>query len=235
MGAQDTETSTTQPGHPPVAIGVRPLRPLRILLADAQVIFRQGVRTLLQDQGFDVVAEAGDGTEAIRVAQDVTPDVAILDLAMPHLSGPDAAQQIAQVSPQTMTILLTMDAEETYVAQALQAGIRGYVLKTQSITDLVQAIREVAAGGLYLSPSVSQVLVQAYVSKHEIASGPLTAREFQVLRLVAEGKTTREAAELLGISAKTAESHRMRIMAKLDIHDTAGLVRYAVRQGLIQP
>lgn len=232
MGAQDTETSTREPAHFPAAAGVRPLR---ILLADAQVIFRQGVRTLLQDNGFNVVAEAGDGGDAIRLAQDIAPDVAILDLALPHISGPDAAEQIAQVSPQTLTILLTMDAEEAAVAKSLQAGIRGYVLKTQSITDLVQAIREVAGGGLYLSPGVSQSLVQAYLSRHEVASGPLTAREFQVLRLVAEGKTTREAAELLGISAKTAESHRMRIMTKLGIHDTAGLVRYAVRQGLIQP
>ena len=209
-------------------------KPLRVLLADDHVIFRQGVRTLLERYGFEIVAEAGDGREAIQLAKDVKPDVAILDLAMPQLSGPDAAQQIAQVSPQTRAIMLTMYSEESSVAKALDVGITGYVLKIQSAADLVQAIRDVMAGGIYLSPGISQSIVKAYLARHQVASHPLTVREQEVLRLVAEGKTTREVAQLLGISTKTAESHRMRIMAKLDIHDTAGLVRYAIRQGLIQ-
>ncbi|TMI73998.1 MAG: response regulator transcription factor [Bacillati bacterium ANGP1] len=207
---------------------------MRVLLADDHVIFRQGVRTLLERYEFEIVAEAGDGREAIQLAKDVKPDVAILDLAMPQLSGPDAAQQIAQVSPQTRAIMLTMYSEESSVAKALDVGITGYVLKIQSAADLVQAIRDVMAGGIYLSPGISQSIVKAYLARHQVASHPLTVREQEVLRLVAEGKTTREVAQLLGISVKTAESHRMRIMAKLDIHDTAGLVRYAIRQGLIQ-
>lgn len=210
-------------------------RSLRILLADDHEIFRQGVRSLLECEGFEIVAEAGDGHEAIRLAKEVNPDLAILDLAMPRLNGPDAAQQIARLCPHTPTILLTMYSEEPYVTHALQAGIRGYVLKSQSATDLVRAIGEVMAGGMYLSPGVSQSIARAYLGKHEVSTNPLTSRESEILRLVAEGKKTREVSQILGISVKTAESHRTRIMGKLDIHDTAGLVRYAIRHALIQP
>lgn len=208
--------------------------PFRILLADDHVIFRQGVKGLLEREKFEVVAEAGDGHEAVRLAREASPDVAILDLAMPRLNGLDAAQEIAQFSARTRTILLTMYSEDFYIAKALQAGIRGYVLKTQTAADLVHAIREVMRGGIYLSEGVSRTLVQAYVMKNS-PSNLLTPRKRQVLQLIAEGKTTKEVAQLLGISVKTAESHRTRIMGKLDIHDTAGLVRYAIRQGLIRP
>ena len=211
------------------------VKPYRILLADDHVIFRQGLRGLLERAGFDVVGEAGDGREAIRLTQEQSPDVAILDLAMPHLDGSDAAREIARISPHTRTILLTMHSEEPYIVKALQAGIRGYVLKTQSATELVGAIREVAHGGIYLSPDVSSAMAHAYQSRRDGPFNILTARERQVLQLVAEGKTTKAVAQLLGISIKTADSHRTRIMTKLSIHDTAGLVRYAVRQGLIQP
>jgi two-component system response regulator NreC len=224
-------TDTSRSGEPSAAAETTPLR---ILLADDHVIFRQGIRTLLERHGFEIVAEAGDGREAIQLAKEVNPDVAILDLAMPHLSGPEAAQQIAQVSPKTRAIMLTMYSEESNVAKALDVGITGYVLKIQSAADLVQAIRDVMAGGIYLSPGISQSIVKAYLARHQLTRHPLTVREQEVLRLVAEGHTTREVAQALGISAKTAESHRMRIMAKLDIHDTAGLVRFAIRQGLIQ-
>lgn len=128
-----------------------------------------------------------------------------------------------------------MHSEEAYIREALQAGVKGYVLKAQASGDLVQAIQEVARGGLYLSPVISQAIVEAYLTKRVCPASPLTARERQVLQLVAEGKTTKEVAQLLGISVKTADSHRTRIMEKLDIHDTAGLVRYAIRQGVIQP
>lgn len=232
-------TSKTLRNHvhpaPSNAPGTAAPAPLRILLADDHVIFRQGIRTLLERFGFEIVAEADDGREAIRLAREVSPDVAILDLAMPQLSGSEAAQEIAQFSPKTRAILLTMYSEEQYVAKALQVGITGYVLKTQSSADLLQAIRDVMAGGIYLSPGISQAIVSAYLARHELSSHPLTAREREVLQLVAEGKTTREVAQVLGISTKTAESHRMRIVAKLDIHDTAGLVRYAIRQGVIRP
>lgn len=208
---------------------------LRILLADDHGIFRQGVKALLEREGFRVDGEAADGHTAIQMAAQLTPDVVVVDLAMPLLNGLDAAREIIRVSPRTRTILLTMHAEDPYVARALQAGIRGYVLKSQAAEDLVQAIREVARGAVYLSPGVSQTVVEAYLAKRDLPSDPLTPREHQVLQLIAEGKTTKEVAALLGVSVKTAESHRMRIMTKLDIHETAGLVRYAIRQGLIRP
>jgi two-component system, NarL family, response regulator NreC len=208
---------------------------LRILLADDHAIFRQGVRALLEREGFQVVGEAADGHAVIKMAAHLTPDVAVVDLAMPMLNGLDATREITRASPRTRTILLTMHTEDPYVARALQAGIRGYVLKSQAAEDLVQAIREVARGAVYLSPGISQTVVEAYLAKRDLPPDPLTSREHQVLQLIAEGKTTKEVAALLGISVKTAESHRMRIMTKLDIHETAGLVRYAIRQGLVRP
>ena len=208
---------------------------LRILLADDHRIFRQGVRALLEREGFRVDAEAADGHAAIQMAARLTPDVAVVDLAMPLLNGLDAALEITHVSPRTRTILLTMHTEDPYVTRALQAGIRGYVLKSQAAEDLVRAIREVARGAVYLSPGVSQTVVEAYLAKRNLPPDPLTPREHQILQLIAEGKTTKEVAALLGVSVKTAESHRTRIMTKLDIHETAGLVRYAIRQGLVRP
>lgn len=209
--------------------------PPRILLADDHEIFRQGLRALLEREGFHVVGEAADGHAAIQKAAQLIPDVAVVDLAMPLLNGLDAAREITRVSPRTRTILLTMHAEDPYVARALQAGIRGYVLKSQAAEDLVQAIREVGRGAVYLSPGVSETVVEAYLAKRDVPPDPLTPREHQVLQLIAEGKTTKEVAALLGVSVKTAESHRMRIMTKLDIHEIAGLVRYAIREGLVRP
>jgi len=208
--------------------------PLRVLLADDHLLFRQGLRALLEREALHVVGEADDGHEAARLARELRPDVAVLDLAMPLLNGLDAAREIHQASPRTRTILLTMHTEDPYVGKALQAGIKGYVLKTQASADLIQAIREVHRGAIYLSPGVSRAVVDAYLAKTELPIDPLTARERQVLQLVAEGKTTKEVAVLLGISVKTAESHRTRIMQKLDIHETASLVRYAIREGLTQ-
>lgn len=209
--------------------------PLRIVLADDHGIFREGVRALLEREGFRVDGEAADGQAAIRMAAHLSPDVAVLDLAMPVLNGLDAAREITRRSPRTRTVLLTMHTEDPYVTRALQAGIRGYVLKSQAAQDLVQAIREVTRGAVYLSPGISQTVVDAYLAKRDIPPDPLTPRERQVLQLIAEGMTTKEIAALIGVSVKTAESHRMRIMAKLDIHETAGLVRYAIRKGLVQP
>jgi two-component system response regulator NreC len=208
---------------------------LRVLLADDHAIFRQGLRGLLEREGFQIVAEAGDGREAIRRASTLMPDIAALDLSMPLLNGLDAAREIIRASPRTRAILLTMHSEDPYVMEALRAGIKGYVLKTQAATDLVQAIQEVSRGRVYLSPGVSQAVVAAYLAKSELPPDPLSPREREVLQLVAEGKTTKEIASVLGLSVKTAESHRTRIMDKLDIHATAGLVRYAIRRGLISP
>ncbi len=208
---------------------------LRVLLADDHQIVRQGLKALLEREGFDVAAEASDGLEAVRLARDLQPDVAVLDIAMPLLNGLDAARQVLQASPRTKAIVLTMHAEDHYVLEALRAGVTGYVLKTKAAGDLVQAIREVAGGAIYLSPGVSRAVVQAYRAKSDLPPDPLTPRERQVLQLIAEGKRTKEIATLLGVSVKTAESHRTRLMEKLNIHETASLVRYALQRGLIQP
>lgn len=209
--------------------------PIQVLLADDHPIVREGFKSLLEREGLQVVGEASDGHEAVRLAQTLHPDVAVLDLSMPLLNGLQAAREILHTSPRTRTILLTMYTEDQYVLEAMRAGVRGYVVKRQAVMDLVQAIREVANGAIYLSPSVSQAVVRAYLGKTDLPPDPLSSRERQVLQLVAEGKTTKEIAQLLGISVKTAESHRTHIMEKLDIHETAGLVRYAIRRGMIQP
>ena len=209
--------------------------PTRILLADDHLIVRQGLKALLEREGFAVVAEVADGQEAIRSARERCPDVAVLDFGMPLLNGLGAAREILQACPRAKAILLTMHTEDHYVLEALQAGVKGYVVKTQAAADLIRAIHEVLRGMMYLSPGVSQAVVEAYLAKSELPVDPLTPREREVLQLVAEGKSTKEIAQLLGISFKTAESHRTRIMKKTSIHETAGLVRYAVRRGLIQP
>ena len=209
--------------------------PTRILLADDHLIVREGLKALLEGEGFAVVAEVGDGHEAVRVARERCPDIAVVDFGMPLLNGCNAAREILQACPRAKAILLTMHTEDHYVLEALRAGIKGYVVKTQAAADLVRAINEVQKGMVYLSPGISQTVVQAYLTKSDVPPDPLTPREREVLQLVAEGKTTKEVAKLLGISVKTAESHRTRIMEKLEIHETASLVRYAVRRGLIQP
>ena len=205
-----------------------------ILLADDHAIVRQGLRLLLQREGFEVVGEAVNGQEAVRLATESCPDVAVLDYGMPLLNGVDAARAILQACPLAKVILLTMHADDRYVLEAVRLGVKGYVVKTQASTDLVRAIQEVLRGMMYLSPRVSRTLVQAYLAKSELPPDPLTPREREVLQLVAEGKTTREVAGVLGISVKTAESHRTHILRKLDTPNIAGLVRYAIRQGLVK-
>jgi DNA-binding NarL/FixJ family response regulator len=205
-----------------------------VLLADDHAMFRQSLRALLEREGYDVVAEAGDGREAVRLAHKQHPRVAVLDFSMPLLNGIEAARAIRRRSPQTATILLTMFEEDDYVFGALAAGMRGYVLKAQAAVDLVTAIREVANGAVYLSPGISRALVDFHLQQDRPGADPLTDRERQVLQLVAEGKTMREISAVLSVSVKTAESHRTRLMRKLDLHNTAGLVRYAIRRGLIR-
>lgn len=206
----------------------------RVLLAEDHAVVRQGLVALLDSERFDIVGQAEDGLVAVELAQKLKPDVAVLDVAMPRLNGLDAARQIHKIAPQTKTLLLTMYTEDHYVLEALRAGVKGYVMKTHSAEDLVNAIEQVLRGEVYLSTGVSDIVVQAYLGKTSAAPS-LTTRERQVLQLVAEGNTTKRVATILGVSVKTAESHRMRIMQKLDIHETAGLVRYAIRRGLIQP
>jgi two-component system response regulator NreC len=209
--------------------------PIRIVLADDHVLVRQGLKSLLEREHFQVMAEASDGQDAVRLIESHHPDIAILDISMPTLNGIDAARGLARTSPKTKTILLTQHEEEQYIHEALEAGVKGYVLKNQVANDLIHAIRQVCRGEFYLSPGISRAVMEAYRSKSERPADPLTVRERQVLQLIAEGKSTKDTASVLGISVKTAESHRMRLMQKLNIHETASLVRYAVRRGLIQP
>ncbi len=206
----------------------------RVLLADDHGLIRQGLRALLEGQGFQVVGEASDGHEMLRTAEKTHPDVAIVDIRMPVLNGVDAARELTKSLPNTKIIILSQHDENQYVTEALQAGAKGYVLKNQGAQDLVHAIREVCRGSVYLSPSISNTVVGAYLSKNSVSSDALSGRERQVLQLVGEGKSTKNIAMQLGISVKTAESHRARLMKKLDIHETASLVRYAIRRGLIQ-
>ena len=205
----------------------------RVLLADDHQIVRQGLRGLLVAAGHEVIGEASDGREALKLARTLNPDIAVLDLSMPLLNGLDAAREIHRLAPYIKTILLTMYTDKGYVLQALRAGVRGYVLKTQAAEDLIAAIREISRGETYLSPGVAASVVDAVLENANEAADPLTARERQILQLVAEGNTTKEIARLLNVSFKTAESHRNHIMKKLDIHEVAGLVRYAIRQGLL--
>jgi DNA-binding NarL/FixJ family response regulator len=207
----------------------------RIFLVDDHALVRQGLRALLEREGFQVAGEASDGQEAVRQVPTVHADIVILDISMPLMNGLDAARELQKSSPRTKPILLTRHDEAQYVTEALRAGVKGYVLKSQMATDLVQAIQQVSRGGIYLSPNISGTVVEAYLSKAEISRDPLTSRERQVLQLVGEGKSSKEVARLLGISTKTAESHRARLMRKLDIHETASLVRYAIRNGLVEP
>jgi len=209
--------------------------PLRVILADDHQIVRQGIRTLVERQGVQVVAETGDGLTLIEQVRQHLPDLAIVDVSMPGLNGIDATRQMLAAVPTMAVVLLTMHDEELHVSAALRAGVRGYVLKTQAADELMDAIRTVSTGGTYLSPKVSRMVVSAYVSGADTAADPLTARERIVLQLVAEGRTTKDIAGTLNLTVKTAESHRARLMEKLDIHDTAGLVRYAIRRGVITP
>jgi two-component system, NarL family, response regulator NreC len=207
---------------------------LSVILAEDHVLVRQGVRSLLDREDFAVIGEVSNGQEAARLAAEKHPDIAVLDLGMPMMNGLEAAQEIGRCSPRTKVVMLTRHDDDQYVLSALRAGVRGYVLKSQAVYDLVQAIRQVFRGEVYLSPGVSKAVVDAFLSKSDSAEERLTMRERQVVKLIGEGKTTKEAASFLGISTKTAESHRTRLMQKLDIHSTAELVRYAVRRGLVE-
>lgn len=209
---------------------------IRVLLADDHAIVREGLRAILErESDIRVVAEAADGREAVRLAKEARPDVAALDLSMPLLNGLEAARQLVGWARGPQPILLTAHPEDQYVLEAIRVGVKGYVLKKQAGADLVCAIREVSAGGVYLSPGISAAVTAAIRSAPAAARDPLTSREREVLQLIAEGKSTKEAASILGISVKTADTHRTSLMQKLDLHDIASLTRYAIRRGIIQP
>jgi len=208
---------------------------LRVLLADDHRAVREGLRALLERAGLNVVGEAADGRAAVDAALAFRPDVVVLDLVMPVLNGVDAAREISRGAPEPFCILLAGLAGSRLAVEALESGVRGFVTKAQGSEDLIEAIRVVARGGVYLSPDVSRTLVDAYQARGGPPQGRLSPREREVARLVAEGNSTKDIADLLNISVKTAEFHRGRILAKLHVRNTAGLVRYAIREGLIVP
>ena len=202
----------------------------RVLIADDHALVREGIGILISRGGFTVVAEASNGQEALAHASSCQPDLAVLDMSMPIMNGLETAQEMRKLSPRTRSIVLSRYDGADHVLAAIRAGIKGYVLKSQSVVELLQALNDVSTGGFYLSPGVSEVVVDAVRSQSTTpVDDPLTARERQVLKLIAEGYSTRECATILGVSVKTSDSHRTRLMRKLDIHGTAGLVRYAVR------
>jgi DNA-binding NarL/FixJ family response regulator len=208
--------------------------PRTLLIADDHALFREGVKALLAPAEYEIVAEADNGHDAIQLAQRHQPEIALMDISMPGLNGVDAAREILRVSPRSRVIVLTMHRDHTYLAEALRAGARGYILKSRGAVELLEAVREVERGEVYISPGLSREVAESFLQGEKREANPLTRREREVLQLIAEGKTTKEVAATLFISFKTAESHRQRLMDKLDIHETASLVRYAIRSGLIQ-
>lgn len=210
-----------------------------VLLADDHGLVRAGIRALLDNIGnVDVVAETGDGRQVLRLVKEHEPRLVLLDIAMPSLNGLETAARVHRDFPDTSVVMLSMHANEEYVLQALRAGASGYLVKDAATAELEIAIRSVINGKTYLSPSISKTLIDEYLGNSTKARSPLerlTARQREVLQLVTEGRTTRQIAELLSVSVKTVETHRAQLMDKLEIRDIPGLVRYAIRTGLIQP
>jgi DNA-binding NarL/FixJ family response regulator len=212
---------------------------LRILLGDDHTLVRQGISKILEERpSWEVIAQTSDGREAVRQALALQPDVAILDIGMPLLNGIDATRQITRRLPDVHVLILSMHADEPYVTRSLQAGATGYLLKDSADTDLIRAVSAVAAGKSFFSPSVAKVMLDDYV-RHLAEKGivdrydSLSEREREIFQLIAEGHSNKEIAELLSISPATVETHRAHILQKLDVHNTAELVVYAVRRGVI--
>lgn len=206
----------------------------RVVIADDHAMFRQGLKSMLELDNYIVVGEAENGHEAIRMVRQQKPDFVILDFSMPLLNGIDVAREVQRRSPRTHVVLLTMYDDDTCALEALRAGVRAYVLKTQTSGELLTALGEVVKGAVYLSPAISDSVVNAYVSNTELKTEMLSERERQVLQLIAEGHTTKTIAAMLFVSVKTAESHRTHIMQRLGVHNIASLVRYAIRTGMIK-
>jgi two-component system, NarL family, response regulator NreC len=215
------------------------MAPLRILLADDHTILRRGLRLVLErEPDFSVIGEAGNGREAIEAAERDRPDVIIMDIAMPLLSGIEATNRINAGPSKAAIIILSVHSDEAYILRALKAGARGYLLKDSAETDLIQAVRAVAAGKAYFSPAVSKVLADDYLRqvRQQDIQDPydlLTSRERELLQLIAELKPTKEIAEIFGISPHTVDTHRGNLMQKLNLHSIPELILYAVRRGII--
>ena len=208
---------------------------MRILVADEHEIVRFGLRTLLEAQAtWRVVAEAANGKEAIIKAVEMAPDVAIIDYSLPLSSGLEVTRQIRAKSPCTEVLIFTINDNETIIRELLQAGVRGYLLKSEAALDLIAAVRAVASGKLYLTPSLSEALLLSFTARLDREVSALSTRERQVVQLVAEGCASKVIARLLKISLKTVETHRAAIMRKLNVSSSAALVRYAVRNKLVE-
>jgi DNA-binding NarL/FixJ family response regulator len=212
---------------------------ITVLLAEDHTIVREGLVSMLEDEpDVRVVGQAGDGQMAVTLAEQLQPNVVVMDITMPVLNGLEATRQIKRYFPQTQVVILTVHTTEEYIYQILQAGASGYVVKQAALDELVMAIRAAHSGQIFLSPTVSSFVVQEYIehasaNQLETEYDLLTEREREVLQLVAEGYSTREIAERLVISVKTVESHRANLMNKLNIHNIAGLTKYAIGKGLV--
>jgi DNA-binding NarL/FixJ family response regulator len=218
------------------------MAPFRILLADDHEVVRAGLRALLEEQqGWEVVAEAVDGREAVEKATKLKPDVVVIDIAMPSLNGLEAVRQIVKAVPHCRVLVLTMYDSDPLIQQVLQAGARGYLLKSDAGRDLVSAIDALRRNKTFFTPKVSQMVLEGYLDKSpkekepeaEAESLRLTSRQREIVQLLAEGKSSKEVAAVLGLSVKTAETHRANIMRKLDCHSVTELVRYAIRNHII--
>lgn len=220
------------------------MKPVRVILADDHSLVRAGIKSLIQNFSMiEVIGEAENGREAIKLIEEMVPDLVLLDIAMPELNGLEVVSRIAKELPEVKIIILSMHANEEYVVQALRAGANGYLLKDSAPTELEFAINAVIRGESYLSPAISKHVVDTYLRRitdqpKESEGEPdifkqLTSRQREILQLIAEGNSTKDIANKLNVSIKTVETHRMQLMDRLGIHDIAGLVRYAIRMGII--
>ena len=215
------------------------MAPVRILLADDHTLVREGLRKIIEaHSGWEVIGEAADGRQAVRQALELKPDLVVLDLAMPLLSGVDAIQQIVRRLPSTRVLVLSMHADEVYVTRALKAGAHGYLLKDSAGNDLLRAVTALTQNKSFFSPAISRIMLDDYVRRNAERGitdryDTLSEREREVFQLIAEGKVNKEIAEILHLSPSTVETHRARIMEKLDVHSAVEIVLYAVRKGIV--
>jgi len=212
---------------------------INVLLADDHTVMRAGLRLVLErEAGFRVIGEAGDGREAVVLAEKLKPDVVVLDIAMPNLNGIEAARQICDKLPGAAVVILSMHSDESYVLRALKSGARAYLLKDSAVADLITAIKSVTEGKAFFSPAISRMIVEDYMRKMrdrdvEASYELLTPREREILQLLAEGKSSKDIAAILCLSLYTVETHRSNILRKLNLHNTPELILYAVRKGVI--
>jgi DNA-binding NarL/FixJ family response regulator len=207
---------------------------IKVIIADDHTLVREGIKSLLSDvEGIEVIAETGDGEETLLKTSTFKPDILILDISMPKVSGIRFCEKIKEISPETKIIILSMHFSKEYVREAFKYGAKGYILKDSSFTELEFAIKSVYGGNMYISPKISQILVEDYLDLLENPLEILTERQKEILKLIAEGYSIKEIANRLNLSVKTVETHKSQIMDKLGIYDIPGLVKYAIKHGLI--